>query len=189
VSAKPPGPQRKRLVVDAPVQLRVIGFVLILVGCALAVVFITMDRGLAEAARQSQQLFVPVAWARRALRAPFFLSGSIVMLAAAVLTLLWSHRVVGPLRVLTEAMRRIREGDLRTEPRLRDTDALREFGADFSRMQASLRERLVGDRERVAEALRRIETAKTRLKQDSPSGKDLDAAREAIESVLASFTL
>ena len=182
-------PKRKRFWIDPSTQIRVLAFVLGLLAASLALAFISMDRGLALAAEQTRRLFVPIDWARQALRGPFLFSSTIILLGGALLTLLWSHRVVGPLLVMAAGLRRIREGNLRVEVKTRDTDALKDTVEDFAAMQHALRKQLEQDRDRVAALQQRLAAIAEKLDGRAAERRELEAIRDELGSVTSFFQL
>ncbi len=182
-------PKRKRFWIDQPLQLRVLLFVLSLLAAALALAYLSMDRGLLEASERSRRLFLPVDWARESLRQPFLFTGAIVMVGGALLTLLWSHRIIGPLLVLMAGLRRIRDGNLKVDIRVRDSDALHRAVEDFSAMQASLRKKISEDRERVAAVDERLAGLAERLRHEHGARRELESIRDELRKITASFHL
>ena len=182
-------PKRRHFWIDAPAQLSIMAFVLGLLTAGLILSFLSMDRGLAQAAQETQRLYIPVDWARQALRGPFVLSSAIILLGSSILTLLWSHRVVGPLLVLTAGLRRMRDGNLKTEMKVRDTDSLKETVEDLAEMQASLRRHVEEDRERVAALDQRLGQLAHRLAHDGGSKHELSSIQEELRKVTSFFQL
>lgn len=181
-------PKRKRFWIDAAAQLKVLGFVLGLLAASLLLCYVSMDRGLEQAAQEARRLYIPIDWARAALRGPFLFSSLIILLGGSMITLLWSHRVIGPLLVLTAGLRRLQEGNLKGEVRIRDTDALKDTVADFVTMQNALRRHVGEDRERLAAIDQRLSHLGERLKDES-SHRELEAIREELKKLTAFFQL
>lgn len=182
-------PKRKRLWIDPSSQLQVLAFVLGLLAAALVLCYVSMDRGLEQAALDARRNYIPVDWARAALRAPFAFSSVIILLGGAMLTLLWSHRFIGPILVITAGLRRLQEGNLKVEVRIRDTDALKDTVSDFESMQAALRRHVGEDRERLSALQQRLGRLSDKLDGDAGARRELDAVREELGKVTAFFQL
>jgi len=172
-----PSYKRRQYWVDAPLQLQMVGFVLALIAVSLGLTAFGVYQGLSESARQSQQIFHSIEWIDDVLRAPLLLTSAISLLAGGLLTLFWSHRFAGPLRVLSAGIARVRHGNLGVVVRVRDTDAHQELAKEFQAMQDDLRKMIEGDRERVAAAVAELEAAEKTLHEG--------AARAHVEKALA----
>ena len=98
--------KRKQFWVDASVQLQMLGYVLALVVATLLLVSFSVIRGQTQASSESRQIVHSLDWVRETLRGPLAISSCLSILAAGLLTLIWSHRFAGPLRVLSAAMSR-----------------------------------------------------------------------------------
>ena len=183
------GPKRKRFWIDPAAQLKILAFVLGLLASSLVLCWLSVDRGLAQTAGELHRQYIPIDWARAALRAPFFFSGAIILLGGAMVTLLWSHRFVGPILVITAGLRRIQEGNLKGEVRIRDTDALRETVNDFTAMQAAIRRHVDEDRGRLAAIDLRIAGVAERLDAQASARRELDAVREELKKLTSFFQL
>ena len=81
--------KRQQYWVDAPLQLQMVGFVLILVAASLLLTSFSVYRGIHEASVQSRQIFHSLEWITTALRAPLLLASAISLLACGLLTLFW----------------------------------------------------------------------------------------------------
>lgn len=183
------GPKRKRFWIDAAAQLKVLAFVLGLLAASLTLCYLSMDRGLEQAALEARRLYIPIDWARAALRGPFLFSAAIILLGGSIITLLWSHRVIGPLLVLTAGLRRIQEGNLKGEVRIRDTDALKDTVDDFVAMQNALRRHVAEDRERLASLEQRLNQVAEKYSGDGSARRELDAIRDELKKVTSFFQL
>lgn len=181
--------KRKRFWIDPSAQLRVLMFVTGLLGISLALSYVSMDRGLEQASAQARRLYIPVEWARESLQVPFLFSSSVILLGGGLLTLLWSHRVVGPILVLTAGLRRIRDGNLKGDVRIRDTDSLKNTIEDFTTMQGMLRRHVAEDRERLASLDQRLAALAGSLEHGSAARGELEAIREDLARVTAFFQL
>jgi len=152
-----PSYKRQQYWVDAPLQLQMVGYVLVLIACSLLLTAFSIYRGVTEASIQSHELFHSLYWVQSALRAPLMLSSLISLLAGGLLTLFWSHRFAGPLRVISAGIARVRHGNLAVPVRVRTTDAHQELAAEFQEMQDELRKMIEADRTRVAAAVAALE--------------------------------
>jgi nitrogen fixation/metabolism regulation signal transduction histidine kinase len=149
--------KRQQYWVDAPLQLQMVGYVLLLISASLALTTLSVWRGVQEASIESHQIFHSLEWINGALRAPLILASAISLLAGGLLTLFWSHRFAGPLRVISAGISRVRHGNLAVPVRVRDTDAHQEFAAEFQKMQEELSKTIAADRAHVAAAVAALE--------------------------------
>ena len=158
--AKPAKPSYKRQQywVDAPLQIQMVGYVLVLISASLLLTAFSVFRGVQESSISSHQIFHDLGWINDSLRAPLILASAISLLAGGLLTLFWSHRFAGPLRVLSAGIARVRHGNLAVPVRVRTTDAHQELAAEFQKMQDALKEMIAADRARVAAAVAALET-------------------------------
>lgn len=156
---KPPKPSYKRQQywVDAPLQIQMVGYVVILISAALLLTAFSVFRGVEEASLASRQIFHSVDWINDALRAPLLLASAISLLAGGLLTLFWSHRFAGPLRVLSAGIARVRHGNLAVPVRVRTTDAHQELAGEFQKMQEELAKMVADDRAKIAAAVEALE--------------------------------
>lgn len=178
--AKPPY-KRQQYWVDAPLQLQMVSYVLFITAASLLLVSFSVYRGVSESSASSLQLVHNIDWIKHAMRAPLLLASIICLIASGLLTLFWSHRFAGPLRVLSAGIARLRHGNFAMPVRVRDTDAHQDLVREFSLMQDELRKRLSEDRVRVAEAIERLEAAEGSLHGEAKSevGRALDSLRKA----------
>jgi nitrogen fixation/metabolism regulation signal transduction histidine kinase len=156
---QPPKPSYKRQQywVDAPLQVQMVGYVLVLISASLGLTALSVWRGVQEASFASHELFHSLEWVDNALRAPLILASAISLLAGGLLTLFWSHRFAGPLRVISAGIARVRHGNLAVPVKVRVTDAHQEFAAEFQKMQEELSKMLAADRAHVAAAVAALE--------------------------------
>lgn len=171
--------KRQQYWVDAPLQLQMVGYVLVLISASLGLTALSIMRGIQEASLESHELFHPIEWINGALRAPLILSAAISLLAAGLLTLFWSHRFAGPLRVISAGIARVRHGNLAVPVKVRVTDAHQEFAAEFQKMQEELSKMIAADRARVAAAVAFLEA-------DEP---EVDKALDELKQAGSSFHL
>ncbi len=171
-SAKPTY-KRQQYWVDAPLQIQMVGYVLVLISASLGLTALSVWRGLQEASLESHQIFHSLEWIDSALRAPLILASAISLLAGGLLTLFWSHRFAGPLRVISAGIARVRHGNLAVPVRVRVTDAHQEFAAEFQKMQEELRKMIESDRAHIAAAVATLETDPANV------GKALDELKKA----------
>ncbi len=172
--AKPPY-KRQQYWVDAPLQLQMVGFVVLLISASLLLTAFSVFRGVQESSISSRQIFHSLEWIKSALRAPLLLASAISLLAGGLVTLFWSHRFAGPLRVISAGIARIRHGNLAVPVRVRTTDAHQEFAREFQLMQDELRKMIGEDRAHIAEAIASLEAGK----QTDETSKALDHLRQA----------
>ncbi len=172
-----PSYKRRQYWVDAPLQLQMVAYVLAILAVSLGLSAFSVFQGLRESARQSEQIFHTLDWINSALRAPLILSSAICLLAGGLLTLFWSHRFAGPLRVIAAGAARVRHGNLGVPVRVRDTDAHQDLAREFQAMQDELRRMITDDRARVAEAVAELEAAAKTLHEGR--------AREHVDAALA----
>lgn len=150
--------KRKQFWVDAPLQLQMLGYVLALIAASLLLLSFSVFSGLNAASSQSHQVFHSMEWVRDALRGPMTIAALLSILAAGLLTLIWSHRFAGPLRVLSAAMDRLRHGNFTQHARVRDTDTLQDVVREFTQMQDGLRLILSEQRAKALAAAVRLES-------------------------------
>ena len=103
--------KRQQYWVDAPLQLQMVGFVVLIVSASLLLTAFSVYRGMHEASVQSRQIFHSLEWIKGSLRAPLLLASAISLLAGGLITLFWSHRFAGPLRVISAGVSRMRHGN------------------------------------------------------------------------------
>lgn len=149
--------KRKQFWVDSPLQLQMLGYVLFLVAASLLLVIFSVLRGLSAASAQSRQIFHSLDWVRDTMFAPLLLSSILAILASAVVALIWSHRFAGPLRVLSAGFSRLRQLNLSTPVKVRDTDAHQDLVREFAESQENLRAALAAEREKLHEAAKALE--------------------------------
>lgn len=173
-----PQSKRRQYWVDAPLQLQMVGFVLILVSVSLGLTAFSVYRGVQESSLESQQIFHTLEWIEESLRAPLLLASAISLLVSGLLTLFWSHRFAGPLRVVAAGLARIRHGNLAVPVRIRSTDAHQELAQEFQDMQDALRKMIESDRARLTEAAAELETVEKSL-----SGAARDRVAKALSHI------
>ena len=178
---QPPKPSYKRQQywVDAPLQIQMVAYVLVLISASLALTALSVWRGVQEASFASHELFHSLDWVNSALRAPLILASAISLLAGGLLTLFWSHRFAGPLRVISAGIARVRHGNLAVPVRVRVTDAHQEFAAEFQKMQEELAKSIAADRAHVTAAIASLES-------DPPN---VDAALDELKKACTHFHL
>ena len=181
--------KRKKFWIDASLQVKFLAFVLLLLSATILVLYLSLDRGLEQAAEKAQALFLPVSQARAALRTPLILSGSITLIAGLLLTFLWSHRFIGPLKVLANSFKRIREGDLTQEPRIRSTDVLHDLVGAATSMQRELKNQLNQDRRRLQACIEKLNKLSNEHHQDRKLRQALSDIQENLKDVTGFFKL
>lgn len=175
--------KRRQFWIDAPLQLQMLGFVLVVVALSLLLVSFSLLRGLDAASLESKQIFHSLEWIRQALRGPLIVSSALCILASGVATLLWSHRFAGPLRVLSAAVTRWGQGDLSAPIRVRASDTHQELVKEFSQMQDQLKAMLLRDRKRVEDISRRLSQSQ------NLSPEELKAIAQKLKAVCADYRL
>ena len=173
-----PAYKRQQYWVDAPLQLQMVGFVVLLISASLLLTAFSVFRGVQESSISSRQIFHSLEWIKGALRAPLLLASAISLLAGGLVTLFWSHRFAGPLRVISAGIARVRHGNLAVPVRVRTTDAHQEFAREFQLMQDELRKMIQEDRAHLSEAVALLEAAQKHKASDEV-GKALDHLRQA----------
>jgi nitrogen fixation/metabolism regulation signal transduction histidine kinase len=175
--AKPPY-KRQQYWVDAPLQLQMVSYVLFITAVSLLLTAFSVYRGVQESSAASLQLVHNIDWIKQAMRAPLLLASVICLVASGLLTLFWSHRFAGPLRVLSAGIGRVRHGNFAMPVRVRDTDAHQDLVREFSLMQDELRKRIGEDRAKIAQAIETLEAA-----EDEASGETRAAINTALDSL------
>jgi len=184
-----PAYKRQTYWVDAPLQLQMVGFVVLLVSVSLLLTAFSVYRGVQEASITSRQIFHSLDWIKDALRMPLLLSSAVSLLASGLLTLFWSHRFAGPLRVVSAGISRVRHGNLAVPVRVRVTDAHQELAREFQQMQDELRAALDQDRARVREAVSRLESIEQTLPAGHESKADVAKALDELRGACARWHL
>lgn len=174
-----PSYKRQQYWVDAPLQLQMVGFVVLLISASLLLTAFSVFRGIQESSISSRQIFHSIEWIKGSLRAPLLLASAISLLAGGLVTLFWSHRFAGPLRVISAGIARMRHGNLAVPVRIRTTDAHQEFAREFQLMQDELRKMIAADRAHVAEAVTLLEASEKASPSDENIPKALDHLRQA----------
>ena len=181
--------KRRQFWIDGPLQLHMLAYVLVLVTTSLLIVSFSILRGLTEASDASRQIFHSLDWVRDTLKGPMLLSSLLSILAAALVTLIWSHRFAGPLRVLSAAMARMKDGNLSGPVRIRTTDTHQDLVKEFAQMQDGLRTMIEADRKRVEALNRKVHAALSELPKDHAARKALETVAADLKSVCADFSL
>lgn len=182
-----PSYKRQQYWVDAPLQLQMVGFVILIVSASLLLTAFSVYRGMHEASIQSRQIFHSLEWIKEAMRAPLLLASAISLLSSGLLTLFWSHRFAGPLRVISGGVARMRHGNLAVPVRVRLTDAHQEFAREFQEMQEELRKTIDADRVSVRAAQARLEAALKSLPESSPARAAVSESIEELRGALTKF--
>jgi nitrogen fixation/metabolism regulation signal transduction histidine kinase len=180
--------KRKQFWVDAPLQLQMLGYVLVLVAASLLLVSFSVLRGLTQAAAQSRQIFHSLDWVRETIRGPLALASSLSILAAGLITLIWSHRFAGPLRVLSAGIGRLRQGNFSVPTRIRVTDTHQDLIREFSQMQDNLRGFLADDLARLRQAADKLQELSGKPSSDE-TRRDLRQLAEDLKSIGTRYQL
>ena len=182
-------PQRRKFWVDAALQSEILAAALLLVLAALAIAGVSVVRGLEEATARSGIYYHSLDWTLTQIRGPLAIAWTIAIVAAGLVTLLWSHRLAAPLRVLSAAFERLGEGRFAGPLRVRSSDAHRALIEEFSRMESRLRTMLSEERIRAELLSREIEeTASLREEGSAERERLLGLARDA-RALLGRFQL
>ncbi|MBI4386527.1 MAG: hypothetical protein HY551_04035 [Elusimicrobia bacterium] len=171
--------KRQKLWIDTQAQLIWLAIVLVLVAASLATAYLSIARGLEQMSFQTGRIFFSIDDALHAIQRPFLVASAVVLSAAAFLSILWSHRVIGPLMVLTAGIRRIRSGYLDGEWRARKSDLLSGTVRDLTEMQTALRKAADEDRRRLAQAQKELEA----LGEDLRKAKAPARAGERVKKI------
>ena len=184
-----PNYKRQQYWVDAPLQLQMVGFVVLIVSASLLLTAFSVYRGMHEASIQSRQIFHSLEWIKAALRAPLLLASAISLLASGLMTLFWSHRFAGPLRVISGGVARMRHGNFAVPVRIRLTDAHQEFAREYQEMQEELRKLLHADRTRVHEAKAHLEAAEKAFAENGDARGEVAKALEELRHTCTKYHL
>lgn len=179
--------KRKQFWVDAPLQLQMLAYVLVLVAASLLLVSFSILRGLSQASAQTRQIFHSLDWVRDTMRGPLIVSSCLSILASGLLTLIWSHRFAGPLRVLSAGMNRLKHGNFSVPTKVRATDTHQELVKEFAQMQDGLRGMLQEDKDRLIKAINALTDAAAKAHGDE--ARQLHAAIDALKHVGAKYHL
>lgn len=184
--AKPPY-KRQQYWVDAPLQLQMVGFVVLLVASSLLLSAFSVYKGVSEASITSRQIFHSLDWIKESLRGPLTLASAISLLASGLITLFWSHRFAGPLRVISAGIARVRHGNLGVAVRVRDTDAHQDLAKEFQLMQDGLRDMIAADRGHIANAQAHLEKAAAHAHGETKD--ELEKAQAELKKACAKYHL
>jgi nitrogen fixation/metabolism regulation signal transduction histidine kinase len=179
--------KRKQFWIDSPLQLQMMGYVLVLVTASLLLLSFSALRGLESAADQTKQFFFSLDWVHDAIRAPMMIAATLSILASGVVTLLWSHRFAGPLRVMSAAMARLRQGNFSVPVRVRKTDTHQDLMGEFAKMQEDVRAMLERDRHHTQDAVKKLERLAEKISADHH--EELAAVAAELKKVGADFQL
>lgn len=181
--------KRKRFWIDAPLQLQMLGYVLVLLTASLLLVSFSVLRGLQEASAQSRQIFHSMDWVRETLRGPLLFSSCLSILASGLVTLLWSHRFAGPLRVLSAAFSRLGHGNLSVPLRVRATDTHQDLVREFSHTQERLRGIIEKDRKRLEALSLKVQELSEKLPKSHAAQEELESISRQLRTVCSEFQL
>jgi len=138
--------RRNRLFIQRAFQGRFIGAVLAVIflfGFSFGGLLYLLLRSILNSGLQSAHLQVETLWQQLEMA---ILLGTVVTvvvagLAAAVLVLLYSHKIAGPLYRITRVLEALIQGDLEVSARLRAGDQLQELAAVLQNLIDHLRDR------------------------------------------------
>ncbi len=182
-------PPRRRFWVDPALQLQMLAMVMALVLGSVFLVVFSVLHGLEEASLESRQIFHSMDWIREAVRGPLLVSACISAVASALLALVWSHRFVGPLRVLCAAISRLAQGDFSMPVKIRRSDAHQEMIQEFAQMQECLRQNLGADLKAVEAAAHRLKESLSLLPQGHETRRQAEALIEESKSIASHYKL
>lgn len=181
--------KRKQFWIDPPLQLQILATALVLVASSLALVTYSVLHGLHEASTRSHEMFHSLDWVQSTVRAPIILSGSISLLAAGLVAMVWSHRYAGPLRVLSAGILRLRHGNLSVPVRVRKLDMHQELIAEFVLMQEHLRGSLAADRTRLVGAAGRLRALAAKPSEKQENREELESLAAELKAVSSQYQL
>ncbi|MBI5631085.1 MAG: methyl-accepting chemotaxis protein [Elusimicrobia bacterium] len=181
--------KRKQVWIDPPLQLQILCYVLMLVTASLLLVTFTIVYSLRSASTESRQLFHSIAWILQTVRGPLLLSSCLAILASGLLTIFWSHRFAGPLRVLSAAMERLQKGNFTGALRIRSTDTHHELVEEFSRMQNHLRHSLQKDKKRVEDLSQKVDGISSKLSREHAAQEELSAVAAKLKDLYSEYQL
>jgi len=181
--------KRRRFWIDPPLQIQMLATVMVLVIGSIFLIIYSVIHGLEEASLQSRQIFHSLDWVLENVRRPMLISASIAVLASALVSLVWSHRFAGPLRVLCAAFSRLSKGNFSVPIRVRQSDTHQELIKDFAQMQERLHERLSADLSSIASAADRLKALQSRLRDDHEAHKEIKAVTEQLEALGSRYLL
>lgn len=181
--------KRTRFWVDPSLQLQMMGYVLLLVTVSLLLLSFSTLRGLEEAADRTRQLFFSLEWVHEAIRGPMIIASVLSILASGVVTLIWSHRFAGPLRVMSAAMARLRQGNFGTPVRVRKTDTHQDLMGEFAQMQEELRALIERDRKRTQDLAKKLDHLAEKLSSEHHAHKDVEAIADDLKKIGSEFKL
>ena len=184
-----PAYKRQTYWVDAPLQIQMVGFVVLLVSVSLLLTAFSVYRGVQEASLSSRQIFHSLDWIKDALRMPLLLASAISLLASGMLTLFWSHRFAGPLRVLSAGIARVRHANLAVPVRVRVTDAHKDLAREFQLLQEEIRGLVEKARSHVREALSRVENAQKAIPAGHEARPELSRALDELRAACVRWHL
>lgn len=180
--------KRKQFWIDAPLQLQMLGYVLALITSSLLIVAFSILWGLSQRSAESKQIFHSLEWVRDTITQPLMISSVLSILAAGLLTLIWSHRFAGPLRVISAGIARLRQGNLTVPVRIRATDTHQELAKEFAQMQDQLRQMLTKDRARAERLSERLRAAAKNV-EGHKAHAELEAVARELSALGSEFQL
>jgi methyl-accepting chemotaxis protein len=133
---------RKRFLVKPALQLKSLGFIILIVLLSSAGIYLMFETTL-----WNSLVLVPLTEAQTAsltlnLRLSFYFMLMILLAACGLESYLFFHRIVGPLFALERELKRVAQGDLQHETHLRAGDELKDVFETLGEVKKSLRERV-----------------------------------------------
>jgi len=174
---------RKRFLVKPALQFKSLGFVLLIVFLSSVGVYVVFESTLWNSLSLLPLSELQTATLAASLRLSFFFMLLILLAACGVESYLYFHRIIGPLFVLERELKRIAEGDLDHEVRLRTGDELKDIFQTLDDLKKSLKERAG----RETQLLQEAEKALGEMAREFPSHprlvvlqKNFQTLREAL---------
>jgi len=98
-------------------------------------------------------------------------------IAAGIASIFLFHRLLGPITVFEKAVKLLKNGDFRVSVHTRKRDELKGLAADMQLMITNMRQKIQEDREKIADASRKIDAG------------DYQGAKEAISKVASWYLI
>ncbi len=114
---------------------------------------------------------------------------AVFVVVLAVMTVLLSHRVAGPLINLEKSLARLAEGDLTHRIRLRRKDQLKDIRDAYNRTADALRAKIVDDRSRAEDALQRLESVSKEIQIPLEKQIEMRKAIDLLNHLTKNFKL
>ena len=182
--------KRKELVTHPRLQAKWLGIFLTLVALSTILVYVSIDRSIAQASASGNDLFLSGDWIRQRIQTPFFFASLLALIAAGLVAMYQLHTLLGPLKALETALGRLQRGDLSQPFYTRSGDELQDLALSVRSMQEGLRARVLKDREKAGTLKAIVDTAIARLPPGpSKIKEDLQFVAKELESLTTQFEL